>query len=284
MLACRLAVYNVFIASMLYHLSPLHLILSVPRPAHIKSASKQKHEYVYSTILGEIGHEMVAELAYENIEPLHAMLKSQHNIESVEDFKTLALWADNVKNDPDWSWSAPLHYVNIHGANCKYSAKADCADGCVVSAIANYTSQWQADDSDDIALKFLVHLGGDLFQPYHAGQPGDRGGNTIYVTFFGAKMNVHAVWDKGFIERYVNENSYEQLLNEIREETNYDSVGTLTEEVNHSANIVCNDLRTDDLEDNFDNYLEIIRQQIKRASIFVANVLLSSRGRSAIML
>ena len=46
-----------------------------------------------------------------------------------------------------------------------------------------------------IALKFLVHLIGDLHQPLHVGNGTDRGGNDIKVKWFGEATNLHNVWD-----------------------------------------------------------------------------------------
>ena len=67
---------------------------------------------------------------------------------------------------------------------------------CLVTAIANYTSIFAQDNTNEEAVKFLLHLGGDLFQPYHAGREDDVGGNKIEVTFFGKKTNVHSVCSK----------------------------------------------------------------------------------------
>ncbi len=43
------------------------------------------------------------------------------------------------------------------------------------------------------ALKFLVHLVGDLHQPLHVSRARDRGGYDIAVEFFGDKTNRHRV-------------------------------------------------------------------------------------------
>src|SRR5262249_36215325 len=59
------------------------------------------------------------------------------------------------------------------------------------------------------ALRFLLHLIGDLHQPLHATTNGDRGGNCVPVTYFdrspeqspngGFSPNLHAVWDTNTI-------------------------------------------------------------------------------------
>jgi hypothetical protein len=52
-----------------------------------------------------------------------------------------------------------------------------------------------------LALRFTLHIIGDLHQPLHAGNGNDRGGNDIRVTFFREATNLHAVWDSGMIDR-----------------------------------------------------------------------------------
>src|SRR5690606_6045852 len=50
------------------------------------------------------------------------------------------------------------------------------------------------------ALKFIVHLIGDLHMPLHVGNGLDRGGNSCKVLFHGKEFNLHALWDEGMIE------------------------------------------------------------------------------------
>jgi hypothetical protein len=55
------------------------------------------------------------------------------------------------------------------------------------------------------ALKFLVHLVGDMHQPLHcADNDNDRGGNDVNVVWFGRSgkgFNLHSVWDKLIIQQ-----------------------------------------------------------------------------------
>src|SRR5205085_11694130 len=61
------------------------------------------------------------------------------------------------------------------------------------------------------ALRFLIHLIGDIHQPLHAIANGDRGGNCVPVTWFGqtpqaegnggASPNLHGVWDTQSVTR-----------------------------------------------------------------------------------
>src|SRR5262249_36900874 len=52
-----------------------------------------------------------------------------------------------------------------------------------------------------MALRFVVHLVGDLHQPLHVGDNHDRGGNDTQVRFFTRGSNMHRTWDTDIIER-----------------------------------------------------------------------------------
>jgi hypothetical protein len=51
------------------------------------------------------------------------------------------------------------------------------------------------------ALKFVIHFVGDMHQPLHDEDNGDKGGNDRHVILDGHPDNLHWVWDTGLIER-----------------------------------------------------------------------------------
>ena len=51
-----------------------------------------------------------------------------------------------------------------------------------------------------LALRFVVHLVGDLHQPLHVGKCCDKGGNDVKVNWFGKPTNLHAVWDLALVD------------------------------------------------------------------------------------
>ena len=61
------------------------------------------------------------------------------------------------------------------------------------------------------ALRFLVHLVGDLHQPLHVGNGKDRGGNSVRLKWFGESTNLHSVWDSKLI--YYQKLSYTEYAN-----------------------------------------------------------------------
>jgi hypothetical protein len=65
------------------------------------------------------------------------------------------------------------------------------------------------------ALKFLLHIVGDLQQPLHSGFAEDRGGNQIELTWFGEAANLHTLWDTLLLEQ--QKRSAEQIRRRLSE-------------------------------------------------------------------
>jgi nuclease S1 len=127
----------------------------------------------------------------------------------------VANWADDIRSErPE---TERWHFVNIELADRRYDAARDCRrtshGDCVIAATERFKHvladprRKQSERAE--ALRFLVHLIGDLHQPLHCSDNHDAGGNDVEVTFFGQQMNVHtqkqwnlhAVWDSGIIDR-----------------------------------------------------------------------------------
>ena len=144
---------------------------------------------------GPIGHSLVARIAQSNLTNLsRTFIRNHLPWYTTGDLSMIASWADNIlypdTNPVDylnWQWSKELHYVNTPDWVCNYDRIRDCnwkgGQGCVDGGIQNYTGRLADHKQDDIqreqALKFLVHLIGDVHQPLHAGFVGDKGGNSI---------------------------------------------------------------------------------------------------------
>jgi nuclease S1 len=151
------------------------------------------------------GHRLVAALAEAELSPRARdaaleLLRPDGDGSLVD----VAVWADTVRSERDWRWSAPLHYVNLSPA-CDYDAARQCRDGaCIVAAIERFAVELADPALPRLrraeALKFLVHLVGDVHQPLHAGFAADRGGNRFQVNFEGRGSNLHAVWDRTVLD------------------------------------------------------------------------------------
>jgi len=111
-------------------------------------------------------------------------------------------WADEHRSSENTRW----HYVNFPRHTCHYQAARDCPDGeCVVAKIDSLNATLHSGASDPeklLALKFLVHLVGDVHQPLHAGFGYDKGGNRYQVQYLGEPTNLHALWDYDMVEQF----------------------------------------------------------------------------------
>jgi len=139
---------------------------------------------------GTLGHDTVALIA-ENFVSAQTKSYSQKilNDTSTTYLANVATWADSYRSTAAGRFSAPFHYIDAeddppHACNVDY--QRDCGSGgCVVSAIANYTARVRDTSlsaaEKQKAIKFIIHLLGDVHQPLHD-EALDVAGNTINVT------------------------------------------------------------------------------------------------------
>lgn len=156
---------------------------------------------------GNTAHRIIARVALSQLSA-QAVTRVKDILQK-DDFVASATYADEVRPlRPD---TARWHFVDIPKGASYYIARRDCVDGdCLVAVVERFqryltdsTREGRPVSADDVeALKFLIHLVGDLGQPFHCYDDGDRGGNTIEVRFFDRKTtNLHAVWDSYMLER-----------------------------------------------------------------------------------
>lgn len=147
------------------------------------------------------GHRLVGELAERQLSPeARAQVRELLRDEPEPTLAAIAPWADEIRDQPAYDWSGPLHYVRINDPHCDYAGARDCVEGrCVVGAIERYAREL-ADPALDRArrveaLKFVVHFVGDVHQPLHSGHRDDKGGNRFQISLDGEGTNLHSVWD-----------------------------------------------------------------------------------------
>jgi hypothetical protein len=105
--------------------------------------------------------------------------------------------------------TAGWHFANINITDDGYDRDRDCRSGaCSVEELqmmkALVADEKQQKSSRSEALAYLIHIAGDLHQPFHNADrvrdgKGDRGGNDLPVKFHGEITNLHSVWDGGLI-------------------------------------------------------------------------------------
>jgi hypothetical protein len=154
---------------------------------------------------GPEGHAIVAEIAEARLDgPARAQIVQLLSQEGHQHLDEIASWADDYRESH--RETGPWHYVNIPLSASGYDASRDCNDGaCVVAQIQHFAAvlgdKTAAPSARLTALKFVVHFVGDIHQPLHCEDNGDRGGNDVHLTYFDKPTNLHAVWDGGVIEQ-----------------------------------------------------------------------------------
>ena len=135
----------------------------------------------------------------------------------------VANWADEIK-ETEWgkrrgSW----HYDDVPLCETavveKYCRNGRCASAQLARHIEILADVRASRRSRNEALKCVIHLAGDIHQPLHAGNRGDRGGNRVQVSFFGERdnppygsVNLHAIWDVHMLRRLISERGGERAI------------------------------------------------------------------------
>lgn len=157
------------------------------------------------------GHITVAYLATSLVSPpTTTYLQTLLSNTSSSYLAGVATWADSLRYSKYYRFTSTFHFIDAKDSppsSCTVDLARDCkASGCVVSALANYTSRLLDPSLSlyerQVAAKFVVHFVGDIHQPLHA-EDVARGGNGIQVRFDGVVLNLHHVWDSSIAEKVV---------------------------------------------------------------------------------
>ncbi|GGB43739.1 endonuclease [Sphingomonas metalli] len=154
---------------------------------------------------GKTGHRITGAIADHYLSS-RARTEINH-ILGTESLAEASNWPDFMRSstDPFWQKTAsPYHYVTVPKGKT-YSEVGAPSEGDAVTALRRFSATLRnpkAPRADkQLALRFIVHIVGDLQQPLHTGNGVDHGGNEVPVTLFGLKTNLHSVWDSGLIDQ-----------------------------------------------------------------------------------
>lgn len=166
---------------------------------------------------GSEGHRIVAALAYDRLTPRARETVDTliaHSAEQgtpscpVATLMDAATWPDCVRPlHQRFDYLAAMHYEDV--PLCETPPKVRyCPDGkCITEetkraiSILKDAARSPADRLQ--ALEEIAHFVGDMHQPLHAMDNGDRGGNLVQVTVQGRATNLHHVWDVEVLENAV---------------------------------------------------------------------------------
>ena len=158
-----------------------------------------------------LGHQLVAQIAYDNMTGPARLFYSQYNHAMDKIYKPLswvnaAVWLDTLRYQ-DISWFSTMHYVDLPFSN----------DNSLLPPLQTINAVWAIEKSTvllsnkyannvdkGVALRVLLHVVGDIHQPLHTATrisaqfpQGDRGGNLVPLHGNRIAKNLHAYWDKG---------------------------------------------------------------------------------------
>ena len=179
------------------------------------------------------GHQTVALIAEKHLSPAakqlaNAVLPTDPGrpkttpfpcgTQGLDPFAAASTWADAVRDkDIDAAW----HFIDIPRGGQGDLVHDFCGSkSCITVALDKQMDVLKDTHADpklrSAALRYIIHLVGDLHQPLHCTTNGDRGGNCVPLTYFGAKPkpntetqddsddykpNLHGIWDKEIIEK-----------------------------------------------------------------------------------
>jgi hypothetical protein len=151
---------------------------------------------------GKTGHRVVAAIADTQLSGL-ARAHVAQILGPGESLDEAANWPDEMRSAPEPFWqktATPWHYVTLNGIIYDHAPP----EGDALEALNRFSKTLKDPNATladkQLALRFIVHLVGDLHQPLHVGKCCDKGGNDVKVTWFGKPTNLHAVWDSQIVD------------------------------------------------------------------------------------
>jgi hypothetical protein len=153
-----------------------------------------------------------------NASPIDPLLSRYCKDPGLDAFTDASTWADDERQiKPE---TAAWHFIDIPRGASENDLSQFCptATGCVTTALAAQIDILRDRHASPLAraeaLRFVIHLVGDIHQPLHDATNNDRGGNCVPVEFFGHtpretnttaesySPNLHGVWDSNIIDRF----------------------------------------------------------------------------------
>ncbi|MGH9474715.1 MAG: S1/P1 nuclease [Terriglobales bacterium] len=166
---------------------------------------------------GCAGHEVIALIAAAHLHPvvlarvraLLALRVGPADLRPCPDAAVLppmarsAGWADAVRTPA----TAPFHFVDLPltARRGKVDYTTLCPSQCLSTALDQFMAQLRDPATPArqraVALRYVIHLTGDAFQPLHVSDNADQGGNCVRTRLPGHRRttSLHADWDSGLL-------------------------------------------------------------------------------------
>ena len=177
-----------------------------------------------SNAWGVLGHRIVGEIADS-----YLTKHSKKEIAKILGDESIAIasnWADFIKSDPNYKSFYNWHFADIPGGMLQAKVLSYFAADTAVDAytkIVFLTNELKNNRSKisketlQMYLRLLIHIVGDIHQPFHVGRPEDKGGNSVKLKWFDDPSNLHQVWDEKLIN--FQQLSFTEYVNAINHTT-----------------------------------------------------------------
>lgn len=203
--------------------------------SHLKQASRLLSRITAALVLctasgsaiawGEEGHRLIGRIADQHLTAEAArqvayLLRRDRLANGEPSNRTtlaeIAYWGDEIR---DYRWGkakSRWHYDDIPVCGepdpFRICPKGNCASEQIARHLEMLKDPRVPIRQRNEALKWVVHLVGDIHQPLHAATHDDHGGNRIEVSFFGERDNapygtirLHTVWDVHLLRRLLQQ-------------------------------------------------------------------------------
>lgn len=229
---------------------------------------------------GKTGHRVVAEIAQRNLNS--EAKKGIKDLLGDEDLARVANYPDEIRSDRKYDYTGSWHYVSIPTDKTYFDQKRN-KDGDVIETLfrmdETLRDSKKSKEEKAFALKFMVHLMGDVHQPLHVGLAEDRGGNNVRVKWFKDPSNLHEIWDEKIIDfQQLSYTEYTTFLNHYSKAEKTDLIkGTFMDWAKESQelrSVVYDTGGSENLsyEYNFKSK-PVIEERLRKAGIRLASVL-----------
>ncbi|MDP4148831.1 MAG: S1/P1 nuclease [Bacteroidota bacterium] len=234
---------------------------------------------------GVLGHRTVAKIAEAHL-TANARLNVHYYLGD-QTMPEVSTYADEIRSHEEFRYTGPWHYIDLpmgytyqQFSNAVREMKEDNVYKALLKCETDLRDPTRSKDEKAFALKFVIHLVGDLHQPMHVSRAEDKGGNSIKVTFEGQDANLHSLWDSRLIEH--QNLSFEQLAErydratpeQIRKWQSDDLMKWLFESYQVSAELYADAARNPNFDEAYyQAHLPVIARRIEQAGIRLAGVL-----------
>jgi hypothetical protein len=180
---------------------------------------------------GSTAHRVMSDMAEDHLtDEARAAIIEILGAETIAEAST---WADFMRSSPEPFWqneAGPYHFATIP-PGMTYAEVGAPPQGDAITGMERFTAVLRDPEASledrQLALRFLIHIIGDIHQPFHVGNGEDRGANDVRVRWFGEQTNLHRVWDTHIVE---HENlSYTEMASWLRAYITPDDVEAWTE-------------------------------------------------------